>query len=149
MDSVAADTGYDTTSWHHHAPGNRSGYARRGFPFGSWLIRGEWRRRFPSGLSSSRHSTRWVMQARWTCHPDGVFRRSRITSTAQAPFRHRVAFTEYTEVMRIHSATLCGSHRIFTAIAVIVQRFRRSRRGSFSVRLAGVAQHALLGDGFL
>ena len=64
------------------------------------------------------------------------------------PFRHRVTFTEYREVV-LHAflQRFTDNHRIF-AVTVVVPAVETFQRG-LNVRLAGVTQRALLGDGLL
>ena len=64
------------------------------------------------------------------------------------PFRHRITFTEDREVM-LHTFLQCFTdrHRIFT-VTVIVPAVQAIQR-RFYIRLAGIAQCALLGDRLL
>ncbi len=65
-----ADTGSGTASFHHHDREVEA--AMRATAFGTEVGRNSVAYAVSIRLSSSRHSTRWVL-TRWKCHPDGHF----------------------------------------------------------------------------
>lgn len=146
MDSDSGRYRSGTASFHHHDPGSRSGYARHGFRCGSWQKQ-PLHTPFPSGYPVRAFNALGVELA-GSVIQTGIFQTLADNFQLLKPFRHRITFTEDREVM-LHTFLQCFTdrHRIFT-VTVIVPAVQAIQR-RFYIRLAGIAQCALLGDGFL
>lgn len=87
-------------------------------------------------LSSSRHSTRWVLNSLEVSSRRAFFRRSRITFNCSSPFAIASPSRKTEKLCCIHS---CSALRIATGsspLRLLFQRFRRSRDASTSDSLA-------------